>query len=160
MLGHSGPRTRQSPLPWGRLQHRGDTAARCRRRRRGRERAIPEATRPHWASVPTAVDQFTPNSWLRCCELPGSWGSWGRVGPSVCLRSGVAGAGTGQRPPGQASERAAWPHSPGVDSGLSLGARSEPGAGHSLGLAFSQYSAARENIPRVNIPRGKRKLPG
>ena len=78
----------------------------------------------------------------------------------MLLQSGVPGAGTGRRPPGQVSERAAWPHSPGVDSGHGLGTRSEPTAGHSLGLAPSQYDAARENIPRVNTPRGKRKLSG
>ena len=141
--GHPVLRARRSAPSWGRLPSRGEAAGRRRRRWGGREKATLEA-------AGSAVDQVTPNSWLRCCGLPGSGGSLGLVGPSALLQPGVAGAGTGRRPPGQASERAAWPHSPGVDSGYGLGVRSGPRAGHSLGLAFSLYSAASDTVPRVN----------
>lgn len=70
----------------GEAQHRGDTAARCRRRRRGREKAIPEATRPHWASVPTAVDQGHPKllASVLNSQVPGAPGLGGTVGaPAV-----------------------------------------------------------------------------
>lgn len=124
----------------------------------GKREGHPRGHKTPLGICPNCRNQVTPNSWLRCCELPGSWGScWvDRGAPAVwgCW------AGTGQRAsPGQAPKKAAWPHSrlglTSASAWVLTRARSWPLP--RLGLLTVQLP---ERISQECIPRGKRKLPG